>query len=177
MSCRAAYDKATAKLLGRTPAICPPCLDATAQSHLAGLVVDFLENNNGLIYCAGTTALGADDTGVVPPDANTEKCEKLVARHLRTLSGCMTKCQIKQANAARKGKVFDEEACEQGTAKRPVSCRAAYDKATGKLLGRTPAICPPCLDATAQSHLAGLVVNFIETNNGLIYCAGTTPLP
>ena len=95
----------------------------------------------------------------------------------------MTKCQTKQANAARKGKVFDEEACEEGTGK-PVSCRAAYDKAQAALLAKTVTvnkvkqpICPACLDATAQSNLADPVVNFIDNNNGLIYCAGTTPLP
>jgi len=75
-----------------------------------------------------------------------------------------------------KQKVFNEEACEQGTGK-PVSCRAAYDNATTKLLARTPAICPACLDATAQSSLADRVITFVESGNGLTYCAGTTPLP
>jgi hypothetical protein len=176
VSCRTAYDNATTKLLGLKKPICPPCLDATAQSNLADLVVNFIENNNGLIYCAGTTSLGGDDTGLVPPDAKTGNCEDLVAGHLKTLSACMTTCQIKQADAARKGKAFDEDACEQGTGK-PVSCRTAYDNATTKLLGLKKPICPPCLDATAQSNLADLVVNLVENNNGQIYCAGTTPLP
>ena len=77
-----------------------------------------------------------EDSGFVPPDANTGKCEDLVAAHLKTLSTCMTKCQTKQADAARKGNAFDEEACEQGTGK-PVSCRAAYDKAQAALLAKT----------------------------------------
>jgi len=182
VSCRTAYNNATTKLLGRTPAICPPCLDATAQSNLGDLVENSIETGSGLAYCAGTATVGGDDPGLVPPDANTGKCEDLVVTHLRTLFGCMTKCQIKQADTAlynathSKQKVFDEEACEQGTGK-PVSCRTAYNNATTKLLGRTPAICPPCLDATAQSNLADLAVNFVENVNGLIYCAGATPLP
>ena len=124
--------------------------------------------------CTASPPFGGDDGGFVPPDKNTAKCEDLVATHLKKLSACMMKCQIKQADFARKGKQFDEEACEQGTGK-PVSCRAAFDNASAKLLGRKTPICPACLDATAQSNLADLVVNFIDTNNGLIYCGGAPP--
>jgi len=102
--------------------------------------------------------------------------EDLVAGHLKTLFACMMKCQIKQADAARKGRSFDEEVCEQGTGK-PVSCRAAYNKASVALLDLKKPICPPCLNATAQSNLADGVVTFIENNNALTYCAGTTTLP
>jgi streptogramin lyase len=116
------------------------------------------------------------NSGLIPPDANTGKCEDLAATHLSRLSVCMTKCQVRHADAALKGRSFDVEACEQGTGK-PVSCRAAYNNATARLLARTPAICPACLDAAAQSHLADLMVTFIKNNNGEIYCAGTAPLP
>ena len=109
-------------------------------------------------------------------NGTTGKCEDLVAGYLKKLFACMTKCQIKQADAVRRRVAFDEEACEQGTGK-PVSCRTAYNNATTKLLGRTPPICPSCLDATAQSNLADGVVAFIENNKALTYCAGTTPLP
>jgi len=116
-----------------------------------------------------------NDSGLVPPDANTGKCEDLVAKNLKTLFVCMTKCHIKQADAALKGETFDEEACEQGTGK-PISCRAKYDKATSKLL--KAAICPACLNTEgAQGHLADLATSFVENNNAQIYCAGTTPLP
>jgi N-acetylneuraminic acid mutarotase len=176
VSCRGAFDKATASLLGRAPAICPACLAASAQTGLADLLAAFTADNRGPIYCAGTTPLGADPSGFVPPDANTAKCEHLVATHLKTLFACLTKCQIKQADAARSGHVFDRAACEQGSG-RPVSCRAAFDKATTRLLGRMPALCPVCLDATAQSHRADGVGLFVENNRRRIYCAGTTPLP
>ena len=116
-----------------------------------------------------------DDSGFVPPDANTGKCEDLVAGHLKALFACITKCHIKQADAALKGEAFDEEACEQGTGK-PLSCRAKYDKATSKLLKTD--ICPACLNTeAAQGHLADVATTFVEDNNGQIYCAGTTPLP
>ncbi len=176
VSCRASYDAAVSKLLGRVPPICPPCINPTTQTTVADGVLHFADDNNGLIYCAGTTPLGGDDTGFVPPDANAAGCEKLVAKNVKKLFVCMTKCQIKQAGAALKGVPFDEEACEEGSGK-PISCRASYDKTTTKLLGRMPAICPACLDATAQSHLADLVINFVDNSNGSIYCAGSTPLP
>lgn len=118
-----------------------------------------------------------DEGGFVPPDANTGKCEGLVAKNLQKLFACIVKCRMKQADAALKGKPFDEEACEQGTGT-SVSCRAKYDKAMSALLGLKTPICPPCLNTSAtQSHLADLVNTFIEDNNGQIYCAGTTPLP
>ena len=177
MSCRAAYDKATATLLGLKTKICPPCLDAAAQGNLGDLVMNFLDQNNGQVYCSGTTSFGADDFGFVPPDKKTAQCEDAAARHLRRLSGCVTGCQIKQADAALKGTSFNEEACEQRATGRPMSCRAAYDKATATLLGLKTNICPACLNAAAQGSLGDTMMNFLNQNNGLIYCAGTVPLP
>ena len=173
VSCRTAYDNATAALSAK--GTCPACLDASAQGNVADLVTAFLEDNNGLIYCAGSSSFGGDDTGFVPPDKNTAKCEDAVAKNVAKLADCiLKKCHTKQADAALAGKSFDEEACEQGTGK-PVSCRAAYDKATPALVAK--GTCPACLDATAQSNLADLVTTFLDDNNGQIYCAGSTPLP
>ena len=118
-----------------------------------------------------------DDAGFIPPDAKTNACEDLVARHLSTLFRCMMACHIKAADAARTGKPFDEEACEQGTQKKPVSCRTAFDNATNRLLSAKVATCPACLDATAQSDLADQVMTFVEGKSGQNYCAGMTPLP
>lgn len=170
-SCRAAYDAKSAKLLAKLPALCPPCLDASAQADLAVLVASFLQSNNGLIYCAGTTGFGSGNSGFVPPDANTAKCAKAVAKNLGKLSACVSKCEIKRATAALKVTGFDTSACKQST------CRAKYDSSAAKLLGSTPAICPACLNATAQSHLADLIVGLTEDNSARVYCAGTVPLP
>jgi hypothetical protein len=170
-SCRATYDAKSAKLLSKLPALCPPCLDASAQGDLATLASSFLQSNNGLIYCAGTTSFGGGNSGFVPPDENTEKCANAVAKNLRKLSACVSKCEIKRATAAFKEKSFDPAACKQAT------CRAKYDAAVAKLLGSTPALCPACLDTVAQGNLADLVVAFTESNSARIYCAGTMPLP
>jgi len=115
-----------------------------------------------------------EDTGFVPPDKDTGKCESAVATILAKLAKCVAKCHVKQASFALKGKAFDEEACEQGAGK-PVSCRTAYNKASASLVAK--GTCPTCLGATAQSNLADLMTSFLEQNNGQMYCAGTTPLP
>ncbi len=172
VSCRAAYDRATTSLVAQ--GICPACLDAAAQGSLADLMTTVLEDNSGLIYCAGTSGFGGDDTGFVPPDANTAKCEDTASRNISRLATCVMKCQTKQAKFALAGRFFDEEACETGTGT-PLSCRAAYDKATTSLVAQ--GICPACLNATVQGDLADLMTAFLETNNRLIYCAGTVPVP
>ena len=84
---------------------------------------------------------------------------------------CINSCQVKQANAALSKITFDEEACEQGTTGKRLSCRGAYDKASAALLGLKTPICPPCLDATAQANLADAMMAFREQLNGQIYCA------
>ena len=175
-SCRAKYDKAATALLGRKKPICPACLGATAQGTLADAVTTIVDAQNAPVYCAGTVALGGDDGGFVPPNANTRTCEDAATGHLKKFVGCHTKCQIGLVNHAFKGQPFDEDACEEGSGK-PISCRATYDKATAKLLGRMPPICPACLSATVQGSLADTAMTSLDQLIGQIYCAGTTPLP
>ncbi len=173
VSCRAAYDNTSATLDGQN--ICPACLDSTARGEAADVLSSFLEQNNGQIYCAGSTAFGDDDPGFIPPDANTAKCEDAVAKNLATLATCITNCEIKQADKALKGMPIDLTACENDVTK-PTSCRAIYDKHSATLLAKTPPICPPCLDATAQGHVADLLTTFLDDNNGALRCTGTMPL-
>jgi hypothetical protein len=189
-SCLAAYEKAEAAVLARTTTvnkvkqpICPPCLGGTAQTALAELAMSVVHHLDGQIYCAGTTSFASGNPGFVPPDKNTGACEDTVSRNLRTLAGCITTCQKKEADAALKKKSFNVQACE-GTSTR-TSCRAAYDKAQAAVLAKTATvnkqkvtICPSCLDATAQGALADAMFSFIDqSSDGQIYCAGTTPLP
>jgi hypothetical protein len=191
-SCRAAYDKAEAAVLARTTTvnkkkqpICPNCLGATAQNGLADSAMSVVEQLDGQIYCAGTTKFASGNPGFVPPDKNTGACEDTVSRNLRTLAGCITSCQKKEADAAlRNNDSFHVQACEEGTGK-PISCLAAYDKAQAAVLAKTATvnkqkvlICPSCLDAVAQGALADAMISFIDqSSDGQIYCAGTVPLP
>jgi len=117
-------------------------------------------------------ALAPELPAFVPPDKNSNSCEDKIARSLSTLSLCMVKCQVSQADAALKSKMFDEVACEQGAGK-PVSCRATYNKASALLLGAKKPTCPLCMDQTRQSNLADAVQSFFNNNTGLLYCDGT----
>ncbi len=112
-----------------------------------------------------------EESGFVPPDKGTGACEDKVTTNLSALAACLTKCQIKQADATFKGKVFDEEACEQGTGS-PQSCRARFDQAATAVLGAQS--CPACLDSAAQARLADLVTGFIESYSAQLYCAGAS---
>ena len=190
-SCRAAYNKASTTILAKTATvnkvklpICPDCLGLAAQSSLADSAMNFMEQLNGPIYCAGTTPFGGDDLGFVPPDKNTAKCEDTVAKNLKKLAGCIVKCQAEKADSALKGTSFDQDACIQGTAATPpLSCLSAYNKASTAVLAKTATvnkvnvpICPPCLDAGAQSALGESVIDFAEGMDGQVDCAGTTSL-
>jgi peptidyl-Lys metalloendopeptidase len=171
-SCRAAFDAASTKLLGS--GTCPACLDAGTQDGVADQTMQFVELYNGSIYCAGTVPFGGDDTGFIPPDADTAKCESGVANALRKLAACVAKCDAKQADALAKGKSFDVNACRSGAGK-PTSCRAAFDATSAKLLAG--GACPACLDAAAQSGTADAVTSLVAAQKPSLYCAGITPLP
>ncbi len=108
------------------------------------------------------TPFGGDDTGFVPPDTATAKCENGVAKLSSKLVGAFFKCHIKMASASLKLMApQDDEGCE-------TTARAKYDAATAKLTG-----CPSCLNPgmiadSGTSQIEGLA-------NGALYCAGTTP--
>ncbi|HEY2388722.1 MAG TPA: hypothetical protein VGK30_17335 [Candidatus Binatia bacterium] len=120
-----------------------------------------------------TPAPTATPDGFVPPDSDTLKCEKTVGKALGKLGACIRTCRLKEATAALKGAPFDLAGCETTT---PVkSCRAKYDAASQKLLGK--GICPACLDGAHQSVLADRVVDEAESETRDLYCSGTVPLP
>jgi hypothetical protein len=120
---------------------------------------------NGGVYCAGTTPLGDDDAGLVPPDATTLKCEGMVGKELAKLQLCLAKCHAKYAKAVLSGLRFDEEACESTEPMK--SCRAKFNAHRARLA----AICPPCLDITAQDGLADQVETTVDGTNDTFYCA------
>jgi hypothetical protein len=79
---------------------------------------------------------GGDDTGFVPPDKATLKCESSVTKNAAKLTLAVSICHDKAADAGVKGKTFDEEACE-------TAARGKYDAANAKLT------CPMCVDSKA----------------------------
>ena len=80
------------------------------------------------------TPLGGDDAGFVPPDAATFACENAVEKRFAKLIVGTSTCHVTAARMGVRGKVFDDEACEDAV-------RAKYDRATAGLAG-----CPACLD-------------------------------
>jgi hypothetical protein len=166
-ACRETFAGAAAAVTG-----CPACLDATAQGDLADRVMEFVEETNGMPYCAGTVAFGGDDTGFVPPDTSVASCERSVARALRRYASCLVKCDRKQASALADGTRFDADACKF---RKATSCRKSFDAASANAIAS--GACPVCLDASAQSAAADAVTSFVAGLRGSIYCEGTTALP
>jgi hypothetical protein len=143
---------------------CPACLQATTAT-LGADIEAARDADNGSIYCAGTTPFGDDDTGFVPPDVTTFKCEASVGKNLAKLRLCIVKCHIKMAKYAVKGAPFDDDACESTDPLR--ACRVKYDK----IRDRIAPICPACLDAATQDTLADTVETNEDATLGAFYCA------
>ncbi len=143
--------------------------------NLADALTNTLETEAGNVYCAGASRFGDDDPGFVPPDKDSGKCEDAVNKAVSTFAGCVGKCEVKQADVEFKGKTFDKNACENlGKS----ACRTKYDAASVKLEPKPGkhATCPACLDMTARGNLADAAENFLEQQQGQIYCVGTVPL-
>jgi hypothetical protein len=145
---------------------CPLCVVENINHEPYPLdVAAAVDAANGTVYCAGTTPLGDDDAGFVPPDATTLKCEAAVGKELAKLQLCIAKCHAKYARAALSGLPFDEDACEDTTPMK--SCRAKFDA----YVARLASICPPCLDTTARDGLADQLETAVDGTNDTFYCA------
>jgi hypothetical protein len=155
------YAAATAKLAAKG---CGGCAIANAP----GLRVDaesFLEANNAQIYCAGSTPFpGGDDTGFVPPDPSTARCEDAVVKALSKYMAGVVKCHRSAIKSGFKGGSHDDEACESGKA------GAKYDAVIAKFVAFG---CGGCGIANAPG-LRTRAESFLDTKNGQVYCAGST---
>src|SRR6266849_4226226 len=61
----------------------------------------------GVVIAA--TPFGGDDSGFIPPDKNSAKCELSVAKNVRKTSACILGCHKKRASG-----VFTDETGEDG---------------------------------------------------------------
>jgi|SRR5262245_849481 len=158
--CKGKYTAVTGNS-SKINALCPPCLGAAARAARFDAVEGIIDGNNNKIYCAGTTAWGGEDTGFIPPDKDTAKCEDAVGKAAGKAIACIIKCHKARAD----GKLADdtaEDTCEGTTGSSTSSCKAKYDKATGNLT------CPPCVD---KPGLFSFIVNTLDGINGTVYCA------
>src|SRR5262245_44050395 len=131
-----------------------------SMKHL--LVVVGLAAAIGAGSARAGTPFGGDDTGFVPPDKATLKCESSVTKNAAKFTLAVSICHDKAADAGVKGKTFDEEACE-------TAARGKYDAANAKLT------CPSCIDSNA---IGNTVETMLDTAaNGGIYCDTTSGTP
>jgi YVTN family beta-propeller protein len=100
-------------------------------------------------------------TGVVPPDGSTLSCEKAATSATGVLVKQIAKCHATDARKERKGIDFDEDGC----------ATAATDLLDTKIQDLSD--CPACLDSTA---VGAQMRQTLDQLNGVIYCAGDTPL-
>jgi hypothetical protein len=136
---------------------CPSCLSAANRAALFGTIEGLIDNNNDKIYCTGSTAWGGDDTGVIPPDKTTAKCENTVGKAAAKAIACIIKCHFARA----KGKLTDdtaEDGCESGPS--PSSCNSKYTNAAAK-----GCPCDPNLFDFIESQVDGV--------NGSVYCSAS----
>jgi len=117
----------------------------------------------GVGAARAATPFGGDDTGFVPPDKATLKCESSVTKNAAKFTLAVSICHDKAADAGVKGKTFDEEACE-------TAARGKYDAANAKLT-----TCPSCIDSKA---IGDNVETMLDTAaNPGIYCDNTSGKP
>jgi hypothetical protein len=117
---------------------------------------------------AACTPLGdGDDTGCVPPDKTTAKCENGVASALVMLTAQLAKCNIRDGDAKWKATnggascvaddpSFDGPSCQ-------IKARTTYDDKVAKLVS-----CPPCLSLSGARDVMTQLVN---SHNDLAYCS------
>jgi hypothetical protein len=118
----------------------------------------------GAAALAGTPLGDGDDTGFVPPDKTTLKCEVGVSKAAAKYGAALIACHNKAATAGLKTQASaDDTACES-------AALTKYNAAVGKLTG-----CPPCLDPAA---IAANAKSQLDTAaNALFFCDNTSGIP
>jgi len=158
--------------IAKAAAKCPAEVVTNANAVSAGLLSGpmSLDVQNGLVYCDASSGTqidpGGDDAGFVPPSSDGLKCSDGVGKDIAKLWGAISKCSTKAADAAFKGKSFDEATCRS-------TATGKYDEAAAKLIGKGG--CPACLDADAQSALRDALLTQLDAIDGQIFvCPAST---
>jgi len=152
--------------VAQTAPKCPPEVVTNAGTVSAELVSGSgsLDVQNGLVYCDTSSGTpidpSGDDAGSVPSSADGLKCSDGVGKDLAKLWGAIGKCSTEAADAAFKGKAFDEATCRS-------TATGKYDAAAAKLIAKGG--CPTCLDAGAQSALRDALLTQLDAIDGQIF--------
>ena len=153
----------TAGLSGSTATYYPDAGFTGADSFTFAASDGYTDSNLGTV----SVAVGGGG-GSCPP----LQCGHTVADAVGKLINNATLCHIKQADAAFKGKTFDEEACEETD---PKSAQAKFDAAIAAL----PATCPAQVLTNARAARDALLsgAQSLDVRNGVIYCDTTSLRP
>ena len=154
-TCRLKYNTLSAKIEG-----CPACLGTTAREALYDLVLDWLNQNNDLIYCEGSEPFGLPVEGFVPDGRASLHSEGFVGKQVGLGMACNLKCIIKAADTIYRGSTFNLQACQD----KP--CLWKYESLNDQVDDDAPA----CLKEPQRTALHDAYEQFIDTNNQLIYC-------
>jgi hypothetical protein len=156
---------------------CDPALFASARARRDVILADqtnsqSLDALNGSFFCDATSLQtiaepGGDDAGFVPATDNAQKCSVATAKAYAKLLGDVYHCHLKAALYGLDGRVFDEDACEDGTPPPPLlSARGKYDKVVQHYV--TLGICPACV-ATNAPTLANDAITALDAQNADIF--------
>ncbi|TMA69200.1 MAG: hypothetical protein E6J68_01010 [Deltaproteobacteria bacterium] len=119
----------------------------------------------GVAWAAPGDPFGGDDSGFIPPDTVTQKCEAKVGKAAGKYVKCVFACHAQRA----KGKLATadaEDGCED-------ICEGKYDETIGKATTTVPPVCPPSCMSPMSIQIIWKGV--VDSGNGQIYCEGTTP--
>ncbi len=120
----------------------------------------------GSALAAPGDPFGGDDSGFVPPDSGTLRCEAKVSKYTAKFVKCTAKCHISFAKQ-KYTTPGAEEGCES-------VCEGKFDIGIGKITNAGPPACPPgCMSSVS---IRNVWEGIFDGNNGQIYCDGTTPL-
>jgi hypothetical protein len=156
--------------------VCAGTPATTLAANFATSMVSQLDGVwNGAVYCDGTVVIDpdGDDLGKIPTSKDDLRCADTVAKALAKLMGGILKCHVKAADAAFKGKSFDEESCEidpPGVIGK--GARGKFDATMQKLM--TAEICPPCLGQTGLVSIGAAAVSKLDQTNDQLYPCPTT---
>jgi hypothetical protein len=154
--CAGKYDITIGKLTSAGPPACPPSCMSPMSIRLSWKAN--IDGNNNQIYCENTQpAFGGDDTGFLPSNDVTAKCETKIGGLAAKLAKCLMTCHDNRSK--EKTDPTTEETCEDG-------CKTKYTTKAATVTG-----CPACLTPTAISNYGDNVRTQTDNNNGLVYCA------
>jgi hypothetical protein len=113
-----------------------------------------------------------EDTGWVPKDKGTLKCQTALAQEVSKLVAATLKCHAKMDLSFFAGKAYDEEACEEKNSKGN-GAHEKFNRVRDKYI--TAGICPPCNDLAGWDAQAATAIGALDAANVIAYPCNLGP--